>query len=161
VSTRTKEELSMRNWLLALVPLLALSSTEGNAGPGLEYRFKTPDGVEFNWGDGRIERLESQPFMITSDFGNAIAVKSTNANARDSFEIDIVHNKSGRLKYRATTKVIEPREYCILFNEVVLQCYALSAKLWTLYGQGGTIYGPFSRWEAMNLTAQINNLLIK
>ncbi len=151
----------MRNWLLALVPLLALTSTEGNADPGLEYRFKAPNGMEFKWRDGKVERLESQPFMITSDFANAIAVKSTNANVPESFEIDIVHNKPGRQKYRAITKLDQPREYCILFDKVVLQCYALPAKLAILYEQGGTIYGPFSRSEAKNLTAQINNLLIK
>jgi len=151
----------MRNWLLALVPLLALTSTEGNADPGLEYRFKAPTGMEFKWRDGKVERLESQPFMITSDFANAIAVKSTNANVPESFEIDIVHNKPGRQKYRAITKLDQPREYCILFDKVVLQCYALPAKLAILYEQGGTIYGPFSRSEAKNLTAQINNLLIK
>ena len=151
----------MRNWLLALVPLLALTSTEGNADPGLEYRFKAPNGMEFKWRDGKVERLESQPFMITSDFANAIAVKSTNANVPESFEIDIVHNKPGRQKYRAITKLDQPREYCILFDKVVLQCYALPAKLAILYEQGGTIYGPFSRSEAKNLTAQINNLLMK
>jgi hypothetical protein len=153
------EELPMRNWLLASVTVLALSGSEGNAGSGIEYRFKAPDGVEFNWLDGKVERLEGQPFMITSDFANAIAMKTTNLNAPDSFEIDIVHNKSGRIKYRAITKLDQPREYCILFDKVVLQCYALPPKLATLYEHGGTIYGPFSRSEAKNLTAQINELL--
>ena len=149
----------MRSWLLASLTLLALSSTEGNAGPGLEYRFKAPNGVEFKSRDGKVERLEGQPFMTTSDFANAIAVKSTNANGPESFEIDIVHNKPGRQKYRAITKVDQPREYCILFDKVVLQCYALPAKLAILYEQGGTIYGPFPRSEAKNLTAEINELL--
>ena len=149
----------MRSWLLASVTVLVLSGSEGNAGSGLEYRFKAPGGVEFNWRDGKVERLEGQAFMTTSDFGNAIAMKTTNLNAPDLFEIDIVHNKSGRIKYRAITKVDQWREYCILFDKVVLQCYALPAKLAILYEQGGTIYGPFSRSEAKNLTAQINELL--
>jgi hypothetical protein len=146
-------------WLLASVMVLALPVSEGNAGSGLEYRFKAPDGMEFNWRDGKVERLESQPFMTTSDFANAIAMKSNNLNAPDAFEIDIVHNKSGRLKYRTITKVDQRREYCILFNKVVLECYVLPAKLAALYEPGGTIYGPFSHQEATALTAQINKLL--
>jgi len=149
----------MRNWVLVSVTVLALSSADGNAGPGLEYRLKAPDGVEFKWRDGKVERLASQPFMITSDFANAIAMKSTNPRAPESFEVDIVHNQLGTRKYRAITKFGQPREYCILFNKVVLQCYAVIPRLASLYEQGGTIYGPFSRSEATNLTAQINELL--
>jgi len=66
--------------------------------------------------------------MIASDFGNAIAIKSTNPNTRGSFEIDIVHNKPGKQKYRATAKVDQTREYCVVFKEVVLQCYALAPR---------------------------------
>ena len=149
----------MRNWLLVSITALALSSTEGNAGPGIEYRFKVPDGLEFKWRDGKVERLEGQPFMITSDFANAMAIKSTNPNAPASFEIDIVHNEVGTRKYRAITKFAPPREYCVLFQKVVLQCYAIIPRLASLYEQGGTIYGPFSRSEAIDLTAQINELL--
>jgi hypothetical protein len=48
--------------------------------------------------------------------------KSTNPNASESFEIDIVHNKLGARKYRAITKFDPPREYCMLFNKVVPVC---------------------------------------
>lgn len=149
----------MRNWLLISATALALSSTEGNAGPCIEYRFKVPDGVAFKWRDGKVERLASQPFMITSDFAHAMAMKSTNPNAPASFEIDIVHNELGTRKYRAITKFNSPREYCMVFNKVVLQGYAIIPRFASLYEQGGTIYGPFSRSEAMDLTAQINKLL--
>ena len=49
----------MRNWLLASVTVLALSGSEGNAGSGIEYRFKAPDGVEFNWLVGRLRDLRA------------------------------------------------------------------------------------------------------
>ena len=39
---------------------LALASVASAAGPGLEYRFKAQDGVEFKWRDGKVEKLERQ-----------------------------------------------------------------------------------------------------
>jgi hypothetical protein len=47
------------------------------------------------------------------------------------------------------------REYCVVFMEIVLQCYAVAPKIAALYEQGGTIYGPFSETEAEDLTRQI------
>jgi hypothetical protein len=149
----------MRSCFYGAIAWIALASAAAAASPGLEYRFKSLDGVEFKWRDGKVEKLERQPFMVTSDFGNAIAIKSTNPNARGSFEIDIVHNKPGKQKYRATAKVDQTREYCVVFNEVVLQCHALAPKLAALYEQGGTIYGPFSKTEAEDLARQINRSL--
>ena len=149
----------MRLSFSALIGWLALTSAAAASGPGLEYRFKAPDGAEFKWRDGKVEKLERQPFMMTTDFGNAIAIKSTNPNAPGAFEIDLVHNKPGKQKYRATAKTVPPREYCAVFNEVVLQCYALAPKLAGLYEHGGTVYGPFSKAEAEDLVRQINRLL--
>jgi hypothetical protein len=149
----------MRRGLCLVVGWFALTSIASAAGPGLEYRFKAQDGAEFKWRDGKVEKLERQPFMVASDFGNAIAIKSTNRNSPDSFEIDIVHNKPGKQKYRATAKVDLTREYCVVFKEIVLQCYALAPKLAALYEQGGTIYGPFSKTEADDLARQIKGSL--
>jgi hypothetical protein len=138
-----------------LIAWLALTGAAAAASPGLEYRFKALDGVDFKWRDGEVEKLEREPFMVASDFGNAIAIKSTNPNAPGSFEIDIVHNKPGKQKYRASAKVGHPREYCVVFKEIVLACYAVAPKIAALYEQGGTIYGPFSKTEAEDLTRQI------
>src|SRR5262245_45435148 len=149
----------MRTCLYGPIVLIALASAAAAASPGLEYRFKALDGVEFKWRDGKVEKLERQPFMVAGDFGNAMAIKSTNPNSPGSFEIDIVHNKPGKQKYRATAKSDQAREYCVVFNEVVLQCYALAPKIAALYEQGGTIYGPFSKTEAEDLTRQINRSL--
>src|SRR5262245_13703044 len=149
----------MRAGLCMIVGWLAVASVDSAAGPGLEYRFKAPDGAEFKWRDGKVEKLERQPFMVASDFGNAIAIKSTNRNSPGSFEIDIVHNKPGKQKYRATAKVDLTREYCVVFKEIVLQCYALAPKLAALYEQGGTIYGPFSKTEAEDLAREIKGSL--
>ena len=149
----------MRRCLCVFIGWLALASAAAASGPGLEYRFKTQDGVEFKCRDGKVEKLERQPFMVTSDFGNAIAIKSTNPNAPGSFEIDLVHNKPGKQKYRATAKTEQPREYCTVFNDVVLQCYVLAPKLAVFYEHGGTIYGPFSKAEAEDLARQINRSL--
>jgi hypothetical protein len=149
----------MRSCFYGAISWLALASAAAAASPGLEYRFKALDGAEFKWRDGKVEKLERQPFMIASDFGNAIAIKSTNPNTRGSFEIDIVHNKPGKQKYRATAKVDHTREYCVVFKEVVLQCYALAPKVVAFYEQGGTIYGPFSKTEAEDLAREINRSL--
>ena len=116
-------------------------------------------GLEFKWGDGKSETLERQPFMVASDFGNAIAIKSTNPNARGAFEIDLVYNKPGKQKYRATAKADQTLEYCAIFNDVVLQCYTLTPDVIPLYSHGGTIYGPFSKTEAEVLTHQIRRAL--
>jgi hypothetical protein len=148
--------MAMRCCVCAVIGLLALAGGASAADVRLEYRFKAPDGVEFKWRDGKVEKLDRQPFMVTSDFGNAIAIKSTNPKAPDAFEIDLVHNKPGKQKYRARAKAEQPREYCALFNDVVLQCYALAPRLATLYEGGGTIYGPFSKTEAQELARKIN-----
>jgi hypothetical protein len=137
----------------SLVP--SLSCRRCAASPGLEYRFKALDGVDFKWRNGKVEKLEREPFMVAADFGNAIAIKSTNPNSPGSFEIDIVHNKPGKQKYRASAKMDHTREYCVVFKEIVLQCYAVAPKIAALYEQGGTIYGPFSKTEAEDLTRQI------
>ena len=149
----------MRHCLYIAVGWLALANAASAGGPTLEYRFKAPDGVEFKWRDGRVEKLDRQPFMVTSDFGNAIAIKSTNTGAPGSFEIDLVHNKPGKQKYRASAKVDQNRDYCVVFNETVLQCYTVAPKLAALYERGGTIYGPFSKAEAEDLARQINRSL--
>jgi len=149
----------MWSCLYGSIVLIALASAAVAANPGLEYRFKAADGVEFKWRDGKVERLEREPFMVASHFGNAIAIKSTNPNSPGSFEIDIVHNKPGKQKYRGAAKSDQTREYCVVFNEVVLQCYALAPRIAALYEQGGTIYGPFSKTEAEDLTRQINRSL--
>jgi hypothetical protein len=149
----------MRSFVYGSIAWLALASAAAAASPGLEYRFKALDGAEFKWRDGKVERLERRPFMIASDFGNAIAIKSTNPSTRGSFEIDIVHNKPGKQKYRATAKVDQAREYCVVFKDVVLQCYALAPKVAAFYEQGGTIYGPFSKTEAEDLAREINRSL--
>src|ERR1700730_5270451 len=146
----------MRHCFYIAVGGLALANAASAGGPTLEYRFKVPDGVEFKWRDGKVEKLDRQPFMVTSDFGNAIAIKSTNPKAPDAFEIDLVHNKPGKQKYRARAKAEQPREYCALFNDVVLQCYALAPQLAALYEGGGTIYGPFSKTEAQEMARKIN-----
>jgi hypothetical protein len=137
-----------------LVGCLAVA-TAAAASPGLEYRFKALDGVDFKWRNGKVEKLEREPFMVAADFGNAIAIKSTNPNSPGSFEIDIVHNKPGKQKYRASAKMDHTREYCVVFMEIVLQCYAIAPKIAALYEQGGTLYGPFSKTEAEDLTRQI------
>ena len=93
--------------------------------------------------------------MVASDFGNAIAIKSTNPNARGAFEIDLVSKQ----KYRATAKADQTLEYCAIFNDVVLQCYTLTPDVIPLYSRGGTIYGPFSKTEAEVLTHQIKRTL--
>ena len=149
----------MRRYLYAFIGTVALTGSATAAGPGLEYRFKAQDGVEFKWRDGKVEKLDRQPFMVASDFGNAIPIKSTNPNAPGAFEIDIVHNKPGKAKYRATAKADLPREYCVVFKDTVLQCYALAPKLAGLFEQGGTIYGPFSKAEAEGLAREINSTL--
>jgi hypothetical protein len=149
----------MRRCLYVLASWLALASAAPAASPALEYRFKAPDGVEFKWRDGRVERLDRQPFMVTSDFGNAIAIKSTNAGSPGSFEIDLVHNRPGKQKYRASAKVDQSRDYCVVFNGTVLQCYTVAPRLAGLYEHGGTIYGPFSKAEAEDLARQINRSL--
>jgi hypothetical protein len=149
----------MRRCLFACVGILALTGTTWAAEPGLEYRFKAQDGVDFKWRDGKVEKLDIRPFMVASDFGNAIAIKSTNPKAPDAFEIDVVHNKPGKEKYRATAKADQPREYCIVFRDTVLQCSALAPKLAGLYEQGGTIYGPFTKAEAVGLVRDINRSL--
>jgi hypothetical protein len=149
----------MRRYLYAFVGGLALTGTAAAAEPGLEYRFKAQDGAEFRWRDGKVEKLDRQPFMVASDFGNAIPIKSTNPNAPGAFEIDLVHNKPGKQKYRATAKIDLSREYCVVFKDTVLQCYALAPKLAGLYEQGGTIYGPFSKAEAEGLARDIKNTL--
>jgi hypothetical protein len=136
-----------------LVAWLALAGAAAAANPRLEYRFKALDGVDFKWPDGKVEKLEREAFMVAADFGNAIAIK--NPNSPVSFEIDIVHNKPGKQKYRASTKMDHPRDYCVVFKEVVLQCYAVAPKIAALYEQGGTIYGPFSKTEAEDLARQI------
>jgi hypothetical protein len=149
----------MRRYLYAFVGGLALTGTAAAAEPGLEYRFKSQDGVEFKWRDGRVEKLDRQPFMVAADFGNAIPIKSTNPNVPGAFEIDLVHNKPGKQKYRATAKADFAREYCVVFKDTVLQCYALAPKLAGLYAQGGTIYGPFSKAEAEGLARDIKSTL--
>ena len=76
-----------------------------------------------------------------------------------AFEIDLVHNKPGTEKYRATAKTVSTREYCVVFKNTVLQCYALAPKLAGVYEQGGTIYGPFSKAEAEGLARDIKSTL--
>ena len=142
---------------LSLVCWFALATAVSAASPGLEYRFKAREGLEFKWRDGKTETLEREPFMVASDFGNVIAIKSTNPKLFGAFEIDLVHSKSGKQKYRTTAKVHRYEEYCVMFNEVVLQCYALPPHLAALYESGCTIYGPFSKVEAGDLTHQINS----
>lgn len=149
----------MRRYLYGLVGGLALTGTAAAAEPGLEYRFRSQGGVEFKWRDGKVERLDPQPFMVAADFGNAIPIKSTNRNVPGAFEIDLVHNKPGKEKYRATAKADLAREYCVVFKDTVLQRHALAPKLAGLYEQGGTIYGPFSKAEAEGLAREIKNTL--
>ena len=55
----------MRRCLYVCIGWLALASAAAASGPGLEYRFKTQDGVEFKCRDGKVEKLERQPFMVT------------------------------------------------------------------------------------------------
>ena len=40
-----------------LVASLALAGPAAAASPGLEYRFKALDGVDFKWRDGKVEKL--------------------------------------------------------------------------------------------------------
>src|SRR5271165_2290330 len=127
----------MRRCLFVIVGWLALANIASAASATLEYRFKAPDGAEFKGRDGKVEKLERLPFMVTSDFGNAIAIKSTNRSAPGAFEIDLVHNKPGKQKYRASAKLDQSRDYCVVFNETVLQCYTVAPKLATLYEHGG------------------------
>jgi hypothetical protein len=151
---------SIRSWCaLVLVWSFALATAASAENPGLEYRFKARDGLEFKWRDGKGETLDRQPFMVAADFGNAIAIKSTNPKLPGGFEIDLVHNTAGKQKYRATTNADRGEEYCVVFNEIVLQCYALPPKVAALYERGCTIYGPFSKGEADDLTRQINRTL--
>jgi hypothetical protein len=145
--------------IAVLVASLALAGAAAAASPGLEYRFKALDGVDLKWRDGKVEKLEREPFMVAADFANAIAIKSTNPHSPGSFEIDVVHNNPGKQKYRASAKMDHTREYCVIFKEVVLQCYAVAPKIAALYEQGGTIDGPFSETEAGDLTSQINRSL--
>ncbi len=149
----------MRRYLYAFFATAALTGSAVAAEPGLEYRFKVQDGVEFKWRNGKVEKLDRQPFMVASDFGNAIPIKSTNAKTPGSFEVDIVHNKPGKEKFRATAETDPPREYCVVFKNTVLQCYALAPKFAGLYEQGGTIYGPFSKAEAEGLVREITSTL--
>ena len=152
---------SIRRWSAQMILIWSFTVATGAsaASPGLEYRIKAQDGLEFKWGDGKSETLERQPFMVASDFGNAIAIKSTNPNARGAFEIDLVYNTPGKQKYRATAKADQTLEYCAIFNDVVLQCYTLTPDVIPLYSRGGTIYGPFSKTEAEVLTHQIKSTL--
>jgi len=59
----------MRQSVCVLVGWLALAGTAWAGNPTLEYRFKAADGTEFKWRDGKVEKLDHQPFMVTSDFG--------------------------------------------------------------------------------------------
>jgi hypothetical protein len=113
---------SIRSWCaLVLVWSFALATAASAENPGLEYRFKARDGLEFKWRDGKGETLDRQPFMVAADFGNAIAIKSTNPKLPGGFEIDLVHNTAGKQKYRATTNADRGEEFCVVFND----CFAV------------------------------------
>ena len=81
---------SIRRWSAQMILIwsFTVATAASAAGPGLEYRFKTQDGIQFKWRDGKSETLERQPFMVAADFGNAIAIKSTNPKLPGAFERD-------------------------------------------------------------------------
>ena len=112
---------------------------------------------------GRQERGAAK---TAASFHGHIGLRQRNSNqidkpeVRGAFQIDLVYNKPGKQKYRATAKADQTLEYCAQFNDVVLQCYTLTPDVIPLYSRGGTIYGPFSKTEAEVLTHQMRRACV-
>ena len=89
------------------------------------------------------------------DFAKAAVVQSKNPNSPGTYDVEVLHNAQGKVKFRAVADADRERTYCVIFRSVVRTCSAFAPPVKGLYDRGSTIYG-LNKADAEKLAAEIN-----
>ncbi|MBI1875081.1 MAG: hypothetical protein HYS05_14495 [Acidobacteria bacterium] len=140
---------------------IALEARPAGAGVDtLEYRLEVSPGQgpseTFQWRDGsKSLELELHPFLTTSDFQTAKVV-SAGLNTPGRYSVELIHTKSGAKKYREVADKDRERQFSILVDGKIVQSYSFPPEQKGVHDRGNTIYGPFTKAEAVTLVRRIN-----
>jgi hypothetical protein len=124
---------------------------------GLEYRLEKKIGMPLDFADGTTKFFHELPFMTGKDFARAMAVKSRNPNTPGTFDVEVLHNAIGKLKFRAVADADRERSYCVVFR-VVRGCAGFAPPMKDIYDRGSTLYG-MTQSATEKLAAEINRSL--
>jgi hypothetical protein len=125
---------------------------------GLEYRLEKKIGTPLDFADGSTKFFHQLPFMTGKDFAKAVVVKSRNPNTPGTFDVEVLHNAIGKVKFRAVADADRERSYCVVFRAVVRGCAGFAPPMKDIYDRGSTLYGMTDS-AAEKLAAEINRSL--
>lgn len=141
----------MRAVALALAGSLAAGAA---AAQGLEYRIEKKIGYPLDWADGKTTFFHELPFMTGRDFSKAMVVKTRNANAPGTYDIEIQHSAAGRTKFKAVADADRERSYCVIFRNIVRTCSGFAPPVKGIYN-GSVVFG-LAKADAEKLARDIN-----
>lgn len=125
---------------------------------GLEYRLEKKIGMPLDLADGTTKFFHELPFMTAKDFSNAVAVKSNNPNSPGTYDVEVLHNATGKVTFRAVADADRERSYCVVFRSIVRGCAGFAPPTKGIYDRGSTIYG-MTKDAAEELAGEINRSL--
>ena len=134
--------------------LAGLLAGHGAAAQGLEYRIEKKIGYPLDWPDGKTTFFHELPFMTGRDFARAVVVKTRNANAPGTFDVEIRHSAAGVMKFRAVADADRERSYCVIFRNTVRTCSGFAPPVKDIFN--GSIIHGLTKKDADKLAAEIN-----
>jgi len=144
----------VRAGALALAALLAADAA---AAQGLEYSIEKKIGYPLDWPDGTTVFFHELPFMSGRDFARAVVIKTRNANAPGTFDVEIRHSATGSTKFRAVADADRERSFCVIFRNTVRTCSGFAPAVKDIFN--GSIIHGFSKADAEKLAGEINAML--
>ena len=152
--------LGIQFFVAFLLAISAIQTAQAEDG-GIEYRLEVKDGVPFHTHEGKEFLLAPLPFMTGADVVRVDVLKSKSPDlaAEGIHDVELVHSPVGKAKFRAVADADRTREFCILFHEEIVQCYAFPPVGRDIYDRATSIYGKFSKADAEKFAADIRRTL--
>jgi hypothetical protein len=96
--------------------------------------------------------------MTATDFSKAIVVASKNPNTPGAYDVEVLHNATGKMKFRAVADADRERSYCVVFRAIVRGCAGFAPPMKDVYDRGSVIHLK-TKAEADKLADELNRSL--
>jgi hypothetical protein len=146
---------------LVLGLLLCPVHAQKSEGQGPEYRLRTREGVPFAFDNSEARTFSPLPFITPKDFASVSVRRSNNPNDPGRFEVVLTHTRLARAKFRAVADADRGREYCLIFQRRVYQCFAFAPVQKGVYDKGIVVYAIPTRREADELANAMRRELVR
>lgn len=125
---------------LGVLVLAADVTIAGPAMEGIEVRLEAKSGgFAFTYADGTQRTLERMPLLGRRHFARVEVRPTTNRNNPGLWQVEVIHNASGRARFVAAGEAGRDRGYCVVIGRTIDHCAAFPPPGKGIYERGQTL----------------------